>query len=274
MIITRKLFALLSLIQSNDKPNQKLLSGEYKKLVELFNYALIPEFFPSTIKASKSNQIYTFFDLPIDPKIFEKIVVNIVDYRTIEALLSGSLEISYSEQEKIILNKRLERLKLLFNLETDLKKITKVSKKYKHMSKSFFDNYFHELKYLKYTLTRTVTIDDIEWLIHTNIFDFMLTESEIFTVQPTHIYQIMIKNTEQHMSKKTFNEHCQALLNKKTQTGQLFNYRAFFSILYHTKHPLSRHLNRPLSIYKFPKLRNKLLRFALKNHFYRFVNKR
>ncbi|BBB14856.1 hypothetical protein RVIR1_03360 [Candidatus Rickettsiella viridis] len=283
MIITKKLFYLLKVIQSSNHPNRVLLSEEHKKLVALLNSGLIPYSVPKSTQTAKLNQVYNTFDLHIDPNVFKTIINKIVDCKIIEALLDMPTEISYSHEEKMVLHEKLSVLKLLASLKQDLKEIAEFGEKYENMQRGFFEQNFQELNYLKITLTRSVTIDDIEWFIYTNIFDLMMIESELFTVPPTYIYQLLIKNTEQPMSKKNFNEHCQVLLNKKTQAGQSFNYGTFYSILYNIKYSLSHHLNKPFTecsnstsprFHTFPKSINKLPQLAIKNHFYRTVNKR
>ena len=280
MIITKTLFYLLKTIQSSDHPKQILFNEEHKKLVALLNSGLIPYSLPKDIQAAKPNQVDKTFSLHTDPKAFKTIIDKIVNCEIIEALLNIPSEISYSLEEKNVLNERLNLLKLLTNLEQDLKEVAEFDIKYKNMPKSFFDKYFQELNYFKFTFTRPITIDDIAWLLKSNIFDLISTEPEIFIVKLTDFYQKMIQRINQSVSKKDFDQHCQTLLDKKTQAGGLFNYGAFYSILSAARKPLSINLNRlritaSNSIFrKFPKSSNKLPRLAIKNHHYRVVNKR
>ncbi|WP_218813726.1 hypothetical protein [Rickettsiella endosymbiont of Dermanyssus gallinae] len=227
MIITKKLFYLLKIIQSSDHPKQALLSEEHKKLVALLDSGLIPYSFPKSIKELNPNQVHKTFNLYTDPTLFKTVITKIADQKIIAALLNIPSEISFSLEEKNVLNEQLSVLKLLANLKQDLKEVAEFGEQYENLPKSFFEKYFRELHYLKFTFTRPITIDDIAWLLHTNIFDLIATEPEIFIVKLTDFYQKMIQRINQPVSKKDFNQHCQLLLDKKTRAGGLFNYGAF-----------------------------------------------
>lgn len=111
-----------------------------------------------------------------------------------------------TEQKKIL----DEKNELLLKLEMDLKKIQRET----HMA---LKDHLKELKRLKKILIQSsIKLENITWVLDTNIFDLMLEVPEEFSVQPLTMYKVLLACVKP-FSKATFQKHLQVLLDRKNE---------------------------------------------------------
>lgn len=103
-----------------------------------------------------------------------------------------------------------EKNELLLKLEMDLKKIQREA----HMT---LNDHLNELKRLKKILIQpSIKLENITWVLDTNIFDLMLEVPEEFSVQPLTVYKVLLTCVKP-FSKTTFQKHLQVLLDRKNE---------------------------------------------------------
>lgn len=227
-----KLDACFRIINFGAYPNKKYLNEEHKTLLSLLDMTLTHENCEATIKKIKENQIYKLFKLDKDTDFLKSFFIKTSDPSTLQILLKNS-DIVYSEQEKNSLRKSSSILTLLLSLETELKEVALILQEFIAMlgEKDFFKNHFQELDKLKETfLSDTIEINHIQWFFTTDIFNLMTEEPKNFTIKTVDIYDLLIQDINLY-TKNHFNQHCQILLDKKTEEGENFHFDTFYAVL-------------------------------------------
>jgi len=178
-----------------------------------------------------------------------KALVNkIHNFEVIEKILLAPSKINYSQTEEIVLKQRRNMLFSLALVEKDLKELGISGNENQPDLDDFFEVYFDNLEELKkMTSSKSISIDNIDWFLRSDLFELVLENSDYFDVKLTDLYEILLENTE-IKTKKDFITHKQ-LLEKVLNEN---NYKEFYNILSKNKKQLSQNLrtyhNIPIAI--------------------------
>lgn len=236
MSIETKLKHILQLLSFAYYPNKKELLKRSEELNKILNPSVVIESFQEAITALKANQLYRQFKLEAEPEFFRAIVNKINDITMIEKLLCIPSEINYSESEKKVLDQRRAVLILLSILDDDLDENM-------DNQSNFFEVYFEDLKKLKEIFSSEyISSKNIEWFLHSDLFEFISEATECFDVNLEDLYECMLHNTDIN-TKKDFVYHKQILENAKKEI-QSFDYEAFYAVLSNTKKQLADNLRK------------------------------
>jgi hypothetical protein len=234
---------ILELLSFGNFPNNEELLQSYEALRKLLSISFSTESCLEIIKAVKNNQCYRQFKLETDPQFFKAIVSKVDKISMIEKLLELSLEINYSTPEKKVLHQQLNILILLSILDSDLKREAVFDEEEEDMDdqNDFFEVYFEEFKQLKETFfSERITPENIQWFLHSDLFEFISRAADCFDVDLEDLYQCMLENAY-ISTKKDFICHKQILENARKEI-YFFDYKAFYSILRDTKKQLANHV--------------------------------
>lgn len=230
-----KLDQIVKLPEFADFTNkQKLLNG-YINLKKLFNSPFSQESLPKILKELRTNPFYRQCKLNTDPQVLKALVNKVNDFKIIEQLLK-STEIYYSQQEKMVLEERLNILFLLFLLERDLKRAKVLDEQGQLKLDVVFEVYFEDLEKLKKIFSsETIFFKNINWFFKSDLFKFISDASSYFTIKLVEFYKTLLEDTE-IKTKKDFFEHKQLLENAKKIES--FDYKSFYAVLSNTKKQL------------------------------------
>lgn len=243
-----RLDEVVKLLSFGDFPNKQELFKAFENLKKIFNHPVSSESFPEIISALKSNLFYRQFELDGDPEFLKALVNKIHNFEVIEKILLAPSKINYSQTEEIVLKQRRNMLFSLALVEKDLKELGISGNENQPDLDDFFDVYFDNLEELKkMTSSKSISIDNIDWFLRSDLFELVLENSDYFDVKLTDLYEILLANTE-IKTKKDFITHKQ-LLEKVLNEN---NYKEFYNILSKNKKQLSQNLrtyhNIPIAI--------------------------
>ena len=274
MNIETKLSNLVKLLSLSNLPNQQKLLEGYENLKKLLSYS---QPLPHSVITLKTNPFYRQFKLDTDPQFLKVLINRAEDIPIIENLLK--LEINYSIYEEYALKQRLNTLIILSILEDDLEEAAEYDES-QNADEEEFEVYFEDLKELKAIFfAEKITPKNIEWFLHSDLFDFISNAADCFDASLIDIYQALLDSAE-IKTKKNFIEHKTILIekaNKAIKDQEPFDIKGFLSVLDAKKNNLitvlpsaSKHSNKH-SFYKskIPKMAtfSPLARQAMMNNF-------
>lgn len=229
-----KLKQALKLFLATSLPNRKQLFNEYTKLKKLLNSPVQPEHLLAIIKQLKANLFYQQFKLETDPIFLTTLVNKITDFEIIKQLLELP-DIHYSEDEEQYLDQRIDLLSSLSSLEREIIELQKFqetmdidNEELSDLDEDFYDVYLEDIKQLKKILgSKSISLENIEWFLDSDLFEFILGTSDCADIEPVDIYKALLQNTK-ITAKEQFIRHKQLLTAIEHEN---FEYPEFYKVL-------------------------------------------
>lgn len=236
-----KLKQTLKLLLTTSLPNRKELFNEYTKLKKLLNSPVQSENLSTIIKHLKANLFYQQFKLETDPIFLTTLVNKITDYEIIKELLELP-DIHYSRAEERYLDQRIDILFSLSSLEREIIELKKFQEtmdidnhELANLDEDFYDVYLEDIQKLKNILgSESTSLENIEWFLDSDLFEFILGISDCSDIEPVDIYKSLLKNTE-ITAKEQFIRHKQLLTEIEHEN---FEYPEFYKVLLRNSPPI------------------------------------
>jgi hypothetical protein len=217
MGIETKLLHMFQILAFGKFPNKGELIQAYEELKKIYIDPLCTDSILETINTVKNNLVYKEFKLEDDPQFFSAIIKKIDDPFMIK-LLENSTKIKYSAAEKEALEQLLPRVKLLLNLDEDLRKET--GDFYELYSKNF-----NELKEILFS--EKIHYKNLEWFLKSNFSKLIPGSSDSFKTSLHNVFMCLLKNVSPELTKGHVNSLA-LIIQKNARQKTPINHNMFF----------------------------------------------
>ena len=218
MGIETKLLHMFQILAFSKFPNKGKLIQSYEELKKIYIDPLCADSILETINIVKNNLFYKEFELQNDSQFFSAIIKKVDDFLTIDELLKSLSEIKYSAAEKEALEQQLPRVKVLLNLDNDLRK----------EAGDFYEMYSKDFSELKEILfSEKIYYKNLEWFLKSNFSNLIPGSSSFFTDSLHSVYTCLLKNVYPALTNEDFNSLA-SIIKKNARKKTAINHNMFF----------------------------------------------
>lgn len=218
MDVETKLFHMLQVLSLGEFQNKGELIQAYEELKKIFIDPLCTESILETINTLKNNLFYQEFELENDPQFFSTIIKKVDDLLAIDELLKSPSEIKYSDAEKQALEQGLPRVKLLLNLNNDLR----------NEAGDFYELYSEDFDELKEILfSEKFNYNSLEWFLKSNFSKLVPGSADSFKTSLHSVFMCLLKNASPKLTKGDVNS-LTLIIQKNARQETPINHNTFF----------------------------------------------